>query len=116
MPIYNQGNGKVYNPPDLIRYVHLISGKPKFGIKYQPKVNYAIGETKSVIEDEYIKSYNLSGQYESIYLYSTFCYKSIIQEDAIELTEDGFFYLSYNEKLRVPTKDMVNAVVLMITE
>lgn len=108
MPIYTQGNGKVYNPPDLIRYVHLISGKPRFGIRYQPKVNYAIGETKSVIDDEYIKSYNLSGQYESIYLYSTFSYKSIIAEDEIELTKDGFFYLSYNEKLSIPTQDFVN--------
>jgi GH15 family glucan-1,4-alpha-glucosidase len=108
MPIYSQGNGKVYNPPDLIRYVHLISGKPKFGIKYQPKVNYAIGDTKTVIENEYIKSYNLSGQYESIYLYSTFPYESIVEERDIKLKEDGFFYLSYNEKLRVPTLDIVN--------
>ncbi len=108
MPIYGQGNGKVYNPPDLVRYVHLISGKPKFGIKYQPKVNYALGETKTVIEDEYIKSYNLSGQYESIYLYSTFPYESIVEERDIELKEDGFFYLSYNEKLRIPTQDIVN--------
>ncbi len=108
MPIYIRSNGKVYNPPDLVRYVHLISGKPKFGIKYHPKVNYAIGETKSVIEDEYIKSYNLSGQYESIYLYSTFPYQTIIEEEDIELTEDGFFYLSYNEKLQAPTRDIVN--------
>jgi len=108
MPIYSQGNDKVYNPPDLIRYVHLISGKPKFGIKYQPKVNYAIGETKTIIENDYIKSYNLSGQYESIYLYSTFPFKSIVEERDIELTEDGFFYLSYNEKLRIPTRDIVN--------
>ncbi len=108
MPIYTRDNGKIYSPPDLIRYVHLISGKPKFGIKYDPKVNYAIGETKTVIENEYIKSYNLSGQYESIYLYSTFSYESIVEEHDIELTEDGFFYLSYNEKLRNPTSDIVN--------
>jgi GH15 family glucan-1,4-alpha-glucosidase len=41
-------------------------------------------------------------------LYSTFSYKSIIAEDEIELAEDGFFYLSYNEKLSTPTQDLVN--------
>ena len=108
MPIYRRRNGKLYNPPDLVRYVHIISGNPKFKVKYDPKVNYAIGETVSVIETEYIKSYNLSGQYESIYLYSTFSYDKILHEEEILLTEDGFFYLSYNEKLTVPSLEEVN--------
>jgi GH15 family glucan-1,4-alpha-glucosidase len=108
MPIYRKRNGKLFNPPDLIRYVHLIAGKPRFKVIYDPKVNYAIGETKSVIDQDYIKSYNLSGQYESIYLYSTFPHEKILESHEIELKEDGFFYLSYNEKLSVPTLENVN--------
>jgi GH15 family glucan-1,4-alpha-glucosidase len=108
MPIYRRRNGKLYNPPDLVRYVHIISGNPKFKVKYDPKVNYAMGETVSEIEEEYIKSYNLSGQYESIYLYSSFPHDEILNSNEILLTEDGFFYLSYNEKLTVPTIEEVN--------
>jgi GH15 family glucan-1,4-alpha-glucosidase len=108
MPIYRRRNGKLFNPPDLVRYVHLISGNPKFRVKYYPRVNYAIGETKSVIDPEYIKSYNLSGQYESIYLYSTFPYDKILKEEDIHLKEDGYLFLSYNEKLTPPTLEDVN--------
>ncbi len=43
MPCYKTENGRTFNPPDLIRYVHLISGAPKFKIKYDPKLNYASG-------------------------------------------------------------------------
>jgi GH15 family glucan-1,4-alpha-glucosidase len=108
MPIFVRENGRLYNPPDLIRYVHLISGNPKFRIKYDPRVNYAISETKSIIEQEYIKSFNLSGQYESIYLYSTLPYENILQEEEITLKQDSYLYLSYNEKLKVPTIEDVN--------
>ncbi|MCD6598770.1 MAG: glycoside hydrolase family 15 protein [Bacteroidales bacterium] len=108
MPCYKTENGGTFNPPDLIRYVHLISGAPKFKIKYEPKLNYASGETKSDIDTEYIKSYTISGTYESIYLYSSFPFEKIINEEEILLKEDGYFYLSYNEKLKVPGLDDVN--------
>ncbi len=108
MPCYKTENGGTFNPPDLIRYVHLISGAPKFKIKYEPKLNYASGETKSEIDTEYIKSYTSSGTYESIYLYSSFPFEKIINEEEILLKEDGYFYLSYNEKLKVPGLDDVN--------
>ena len=108
MPCYKTENSRTFNPPDLIRYVHLISGAPKFKIKYDPKLNYASEETKSEIDTEYIKSYTSSGAYESIYLYSSFPFENIINEEEILLEEDGYFYLSYNEKLKVPTLDDVN--------
>jgi len=108
MPCYKTENGGTFNPPDLIRYVHLISGAPKFKIKYEPKLNYASGETKSEIDSEYIKSYTTSGTYESIYLYSNFPFEKILNEEEILLKGDGYFYLSYNEKLKVPGLDDVN--------
>ena len=108
MPCYKTENGSTFNPPDLIRYVHLISGAPKFKIKYEPKLNYASGETNSEIDTEYIKSYTSSGTYESIYLYSSFPFEKIINEEEILLKGDGYFYLSYNEKLKVPGLDNVN--------
>ena len=108
MPCYKTENNKIFNPPDLIRFVHLVSGNPKFKIIYNPKLNYASGETKSEIDNEYIKSYTLSGVYESIFLYSNFPYEKIINEEEILLKSDGYFYMSYNEKLKVPTLDDVN--------
>ncbi len=108
MPCYKTENNKIFNPPDLIRFVRLVSGSPKIKIIYNPKLNYALGETKLEIDNEYIKSYTLSGVYESIFLYSNFPYEKIINEEEILLKSDGYFYMSYNEKLKVPTLDDVN--------
>ncbi len=108
MPCYKTEDNRLYNPPELIRFIYLVSGTPKFKIKYDPKLNYALGETKSEIDNEYIKTYSKSDIYESIYLYSSFPYKSIINAEEILLEKDGFLFLSYNEKLKVPTLDEVN--------
>ncbi len=108
MPLYKTDDNRIFNPPDLIRYVHLISGNPKIKIKYDPKLNYAAGETKSEIDNEYIKSYTLTETYESIFLYSNFPFEKIINGQEMQLRDDGFFYLSYNEKLKVPNLEEVN--------
>ncbi len=103
MPRYRTENGHIYNPPDVIRYIHHISGNPVFRIKYDPKLNYAEGDMKTELDKEYIKSYTTSGEYESIYLYTGLDHKKICSGDAIRLQKDAFFLLSYNEKLQTPT-------------
>lgn len=69
MPRYKLDTGFYHTPPDIIRYIRHISGKPEVRFIYDPKLNYAQYETKNVIEDGYIKSFTVSGPYESIYLY-----------------------------------------------
>ncbi len=101
MPRYHYRNGgdHIYSPPDLIRYIKLKSGNPKFKVKYTPQLEYAEKETITKIDKEHIKSYTQKGIYDSLYLYTNLDKKKIINGDEIALTEDAFFLISYNQKL-----------------
>lgn len=103
MPRYMNGDNDYYAPPDVIRYFRLISGKPRFRVNYNPKMNYALGETNSVIRSKYIKSTTTQGDYDSAYLYSSFDFKSILKSKEILLSQDEFLLLSYHQKLHTPS-------------
>jgi alpha,alpha-trehalase len=108
MPRFRYENGDIYNPPELIRYIHLISGKPSFRVIYDPKLNYAISDIRTDIDEYYIKSYTLNGTYESIYLYSNLPGDKIVNREEITIEEDHFFLVSYNEKLKHPNLATIN--------
>jgi alpha,alpha-trehalase len=100
MPRYHQERGGYYAPPDIIRYLVYISGKPQFTVFYDPKLNYARGDTVNTVNTDYIKSHNTTGKYESIYLYTDLNKQSIVERKKITLTKNSFFLLSYNQKIR----------------
>ncbi len=100
MPRYYNEDGGYYAPPDIVRYVVHLSGKPRFRVVYDPRLNYAKGETETFATDDYIKSYSTEGKYESVYLYTDFDEKSIIERREITLEQNAFFLLSYNQKIR----------------
>ena len=99
MPRYKLHSGEFFTPPDIIRYFQYISGKPKFSILYDPKLEYAKHDTLNVLDDGYITSYTVAGGYDSIYLYTDIDKASILNKKKIELTQDVFILLSYNQKL-----------------
>ena len=99
MPRYQNGDGKYYYPPDILRFVKLKAGRPVFRICYDPKLEYAKYETISVIEKNFIKSYTKKGIYDSVYLYTSFDKEKILKGEPIELTRRGFFLFSYNQKI-----------------
>jgi alpha,alpha-trehalase len=105
MPRYKDENRGYYNPPDIIRYFNLTSGKPKFTFNYRPQLEYAKHETHTVIDDEFIKSYTSEGDYDSLYLYTNFDKEAIVKQQEIELTEHGFIVLCYDQKLLNQTID-----------
>lgn len=98
MPRYLQ-EGAYHTPPEVVRYVHYVEGAPKFRVRYDPRLGYARHETRSEIFPEYIKSYTVEGRYESVYLYSSFNLQDVLESRSLTLTSDGFFLLSYNQKL-----------------
>jgi GH15 family glucan-1,4-alpha-glucosidase len=99
MPRYHNGNGGYYAPPDIIRYVRLVSGNPIIRINYDPRLNYAKHKTKTIINGEYIKSYTSKGSYDSVYLYTDLDMKKVVEGEPIDLKSDCYFLLSYNQKL-----------------
>ena len=100
MPRYQHpDNSSYYIPPDVVRYFKIIVGEPEIIIKYNPKLEYAQNPTHNIIEEEYIKSYTDEGSYDSLYFYSSFNLKSIIEEQPLKITKDEFCLVSYNQKL-----------------
>ena len=99
MPRYITESGTHYTPPDLIRYVKHKKGKPSFRIKYNPKLEYAKNKTETTIHKDYIKSYTTKGPYDSIYLYTDLDKAKVTKGELIEIESDGYFLLSYNQKI-----------------
>ena len=111
MPRYKTEEGEYYQPPEIYRYIRLISGKPVVRFRYDPQLNYGLSETHSILEKHYIKSYTIYpehesikthvpiARYESLYLYTDFDFKKVMDEEPIEIVRDGYFLISYNQKL-----------------
>ncbi len=99
MPRYMNGNQQYYTPPDIIRYFQLVSGEPKFRVVYNPKLEYGVTVTDHVIEKDCIKSLTRTGVYDSLYLYTDFDKQKVLAGEELELKDDGFFLMSYNQKL-----------------
>ncbi len=99
MPRYKNDDGVFYAPSDIVRYVKLISGKPKFRVKYDPKLEYAMGKTNLEIKTEYIKSITNEEKYDTLYLYSNLDFESILNTEEITLEDHAYFLISYHEKL-----------------
>ncbi|HEX8561893.1 MAG TPA: glycoside hydrolase family 15 protein [Flavobacterium sp.] len=107
MPRYNKETKGAYNPPEIVRYIKHISGKPQFRVNYNPKLEYAIDETISYVKSEFIISLTNTTKFDSVFLYSNFDYEKIVGGEMLDLTEDGYFVFGYNEKLFVPTLQKV---------
>ena len=107
MPRYKTDEyGHLY-PPDIIRYFKHKSGKPVFKIKYDPRLEYAKHPTESVINGGYIKSFTTKGMYDSLYLYSDLEYSKILTQQDIELKDDAFCLISYNQKIEDQTQHKI---------
>lgn len=99
MPRYPKEDGTYYSPPDVIRYIRLVKGSPKMKVLFNPKLNYAKGETFSENKGDYIKSFTKEGKYDSLFLYSSFDLNDILEQKEIVINESAYFLLGYHEKL-----------------
>ncbi len=106
MPRYpRERDGSYYAPPDIIRFFRLLKGKPKFTIIYDPKLEYAREETYNEYKGDYIKSFTREGKYDSLFFYSSFNLKDIIDRKEVELTSNAYCLVGYHEKLVEQTLD-----------
>jgi GH15 family glucan-1,4-alpha-glucosidase len=99
MPRYKTDEGHYHCPPDIVRYIRHLFGRPRLRFLFQPRLNYARGETRFSLVESYLKSQSNSGQYESVYLYSSLELTAIRDGAPITVESDGFVLLSYNQKL-----------------
>jgi GH15 family glucan-1,4-alpha-glucosidase len=99
MPRYRNEHGVYYTPPDIVRYIKHISGSVNVVINFEPKLVYAMSNTAIEVEEEYIKAYTTDGEYDSVYLYSSFDKKSIKEKLPVPIKQNEYLLLSYNQKL-----------------
>lgn len=99
MPRYRLVDTAYYLPPEIYRYIRLLSGKPTFRVNYNPQMNYA--KTKAVhhIFKNYIKTHSANDPLDCVYLYSSLRSGSILGKKKITLENDQFILLSHNQKL-----------------
>jgi GH15 family glucan-1,4-alpha-glucosidase len=99
MPRYKTDNQNHYAPPDLVRFFVLLEGVPEITLIYDPKLEYAKSQTYHELEGNYIKSYTKMGDYDSLYLYTSFDREDILGRSKIKLDADRFCLLAYHQKL-----------------
>ncbi|SDB23501.1 Glucoamylase (glucan-1,4-alpha-glucosidase), GH15 family [Flavobacteriaceae bacterium MAR_2010_188] len=107
MPRFKKEGKSYHAPPELVRYIKYKSGKPTFRVKYDPKLEYAKGETESYVKDDFIASLTKVEKFDTVFLYSNFDLDTINEGGEIRLKSDGYFLMNYNEKLFTPTKESV---------
>ena len=105
MPRYHKENGTYHSPPEIIRYIRYISGKPTFRVKYDPKLRYALGNTETYVKKNFIASLTYKDKFHTVFFYTSFNKNAVLEGRDLEVTEDGFFLITYNEKIFQPTTD-----------
>ncbi|MGC1515473.1 MAG: glycoside hydrolase family 15 protein [Maribacter sp.] len=105
MPRYRKEGSAYHAPPELIRYFKHVSGTPQFSIHYDPKLEYAMGKTESFIKKDFVASLTHEVKFDTIFLYTSFNKKALVEGKTITLKEDGYVLLGYNEKLLLPTTE-----------
>ena len=107
MPRYHKENGTYHSPPEIIRYIRHISGKPKFRVKYDPKLRYAQGKTETYVKKNFVASLTYEEKFDTVFLYTSFNKNAVMEGRELEVTEDGYFLVGYNEKIFQPTTSKI---------
>ncbi|AXT59492.1 glycoside hydrolase family 15 protein [Aquimarina sp. AD10] len=102
MPRYYKENGSYHSPPEFIRYIKHVAGKPSLKVIYDPKLEYAKGETSTYIKNDFVVSLTSNEAFDSLFLYTDFDKDAIVKGHDLTITSDHFFQVAYNEKLFTP--------------
>ncbi|MGW9686677.1 glycoside hydrolase family 15 protein [Flagellimonas sp. 2504JD1-5] len=108
MPRYHKLTGKYNAPPEIVRYVKHISGTPKFSVLYDPKLEYALGKTAHHIKKNFIVSLTNKQKYDTLFMYTSFNKRQVLEGEEITIKEDGYFLVCYNEKIFRPTTEKIS--------
>jgi GH15 family glucan-1,4-alpha-glucosidase len=109
LPRYVKSNDKYHTPPEIIRYVKVLYGKPEVVFEYKPKLEYAKFETKTHKKDNFIVSITEEENFfDSMFLYTNLDLVDILNSERIVLANDSFFLMSYNEKIDFPTLSSID--------
>ncbi len=103
MPRYLKGANSYYGPPEIARFIKHISGKPSFSVQYDPRLAYAMGKTHTYVKKKFIVSLTQGEKFETVFLYTSFNKNAVVEGREMEVSENGYFLLAYNEKIFQPS-------------
>ena len=102
--------------PDVVRKIRLRRGKPRLRVVYDPQLNYARGVTRVVRKAAFLKAMSEwnSDQglvYESVYLWTDLDADTVLAGRESVLEHDCFLFLSYHDKIQLPSRDLVDLML-----
>ncbi len=102
--------------PDVVRKLKLLHGAPRVRIHFDPRLDYARGETHVVIQPDRLKATtegtDVQGSfYESMYLWTDMDSALVKDGSEIVLDEDRFLVMSYHDKVQVPDMALVDLML-----
>lgn len=103
MPRYKKEDNVYYAQPEITRLLKYIKGAPKFRVIYDPRLEYAVGETKTYVKEHFIVSVVDDKNYDTLFLYSDLDKNALVSGQEINLTQDQYMCVSYNEKINLPS-------------
>lgn len=104
MPRFREGIN-YQRPVEIIRMLKPLRGKPVVRVSFQPRLNYARGQTFVKQRASFITA---SCGLESLFLYSDLPLDEIVEECPIVLDRESYLLLTYHEKIHSPTKAYVH--------
>lgn len=107
LPRYHKKNNSHHTPPEIIRFIRLMSGEPEIIVDYQPQLEYARGETFQYVKKDFIVNLTEGDNFDTLFLYTNAPKDKVAQGTKMKLTEDLFFLITYNEKIVKPDVDSV---------
>jgi GH15 family glucan-1,4-alpha-glucosidase len=108
LPRYLKKDKSYHTPPELIRYLKVTKGTPKLKVDFNPKLEYALGNTEIFIKENFIVGLTEADEFDTLFLYTSLDKEAIANSKEMSLTEDAFFLLSYNEKIELPDMESVS--------
>jgi GH15 family glucan-1,4-alpha-glucosidase len=108
LPRYLKKDKVYHTPPELIRYLKVTKGTPKLKVDFNPKLEYALGNTEIFIKENFIVGLTEADEFDTLFLYTSLDKQAVANSKEISITEDAFFLLSYNEKIELPDMESVS--------
>src|SRR5690606_30412772 len=105
MPRYHKTNGKYNSPPEIVRYLKHISGSPRIKTIYDPRLEYALGETVHYIKKDFVVSLTHQEKYDTLFLYTSFEKEMVLGSQEMVLEGDQYFLICYHEKILRPSTE-----------
>jgi len=102
--------------PDVVRKLCLRRGKPHVRVIYDPKLDYARGETRVVRDAARLKAMTEWNSehgpvYESLYLWTDLDAAAVLSATETVLEQNRFLFLSYHDKVQTPDLDLVDLML-----